>query len=109
MRKIRQGQVRMFIPENFRGTPRDPLGAREAGHRSPESVEREWAQSTLQLFSQSFGCAGDAEDLVAVRGIIRFGRDTDIDGGSLIEPPKQLGASERPTPCRALATGGLIE
>ena len=81
-----------------RGAPGDPVGARQAGGRSPEGAERERAEVALEPVGQALGRAGDAEDLVAVGPVIGLGGDAEIDRRSLVEPPEELGRAEGPAP-----------
>ena len=95
VRQIDERQIGPFALQYLGGAARDPLRAGQSRHRTPERGKGKRTEFAFEIVRQSRRRAGDAEHLVAVGPVIRFGRDADIDGGALIEPPEQLGTAKR--------------
>ena len=95
VRQIDKRQIGPFALQYLGSAARDPLRAGQSRHRTPERGKGKRTEFAFEIVRQSRRRAGDAEDLVAVGPVIRFGRDADIDGGALVEPPEQLGTAKR--------------
>src|SRR5205823_115716 len=77
---------------------RNPLRARQARCRSPESSKRKVAQPFLEPVGQARRTAEDVERFVAVGAVVRLGCHVDVNGGALVEPPEEFGTAERLLP-----------
>src|SRR5262249_30674763 len=94
VRHVQERQLGALVLDDLGGASSDPLRAGKSGTGAPKRVEWELSQRALEPVAQSFGCAGDAEDLVAVAAIMGFRGDADIDGSPLVEPPKKLSCTK---------------
>src|SRR5262249_15606418 len=72
----------------------DPFRARDSRHGPPETWKRKGAQRALKLIGEIRRPAKNVEGFVAVRAVMRLGRDVHVHGGALVEPPEELGAAE---------------
>ncbi len=96
VRQVDQRQVGPLGLQHLGRCPGDPLRAGQPAARAPEGVEREGAQAVFQSFAEAIRRTGDAEGLVAVGAVMRLWRHAERDVRALIEPPEELGRSERP-------------
>src|SRR5207253_2034390 len=113
-RELRSAAARHALPaDHLCRAAGDPLRARQARRGAPESAEGKVAKARLELVGQAGRGAEDIERLVAIRAVVGFGGDVDIDGGALVEPPEEFGAAERSLPrdgalaCRRVKRLGL--
>ncbi len=108
VRQINERKLRPLDREHVGRRAGDPGGAGESGPRSPEGAEREGSERRFQAVGEAVGRAGDPERLVAVGRIVRLGRDAEIDGSALVEPPEKLGRAEFTTALRSDPTRGDV-
>src|SRR5262245_50541791 len=97
MRDIDERQLRRLAGrcQYFRGASADPLAARQARHRTPKRGKRKRAEFVLQFVAKAIGIGKDVKRLVAIGAVVRFGRDADVNGRALVEPPEEFRATKR--------------
>jgi hypothetical protein len=90
VRQVAKGQRRLLVADHLCRRTRDPVAARKACHRPPESLERKVSQLVLELRRQPRRLGLDVKFLAAVAAIMRLGRHAEFAAAALVEPPEHL-------------------